>query len=96
MKTGAKGRVYWQPIPVDEADSHLLSDGDMFDSDDLKGNPEDTIDDEMTNEGDEQSLSDECESTEVSLNEKSDEPVISKPTITGDPAGFDIEPQDDE
>lgn len=73
-----------------------MSDGDMFDSDDLEGNPENTIDDEMTNEGDGQSSSDECESTGVSSNEKSDEPVISKPTITGDPDGFDIEAQDDE
>jgi len=91
-KTGAKGRVYWRPIPADEVDSHLLNDRDMFDSDNLEGNPENTIDDEMTNEADRQSSRDEGESIEVSSNEELNELNITKPEITSE----DIEQQDDE
>jgi len=64
----------------------------MFDSDDLEGNPENTIDDEMTNEADRQSSRDEGESIEVSSNEELNELNITKPEITSE----DIEQQDDE
>lgn len=61
-------------------------------ADNLKGNPENTLDDEVANVGDKESSKEDENMVEGSAsNEESSEPVISKPEVTGDTADLDIE-----
>jgi hypothetical protein len=92
MKIGAKARVYWRPLPADEIDSYPpaadAGDSDAFDTDDLEGNPENTLDDEMTDGGTQQPR-DGRDSGETPSGQQADESVgpNAEPTSTAENDG---------